>query len=344
MARPKRSAPTMHQVAALAGVSQATVSLVLNGSNRSRYTDETRARVLAAVEELDYRTNVYAKVLREGVAGVVGFIGDSVASSPFAGQLVSAAQEAAWDHGLMLMSVNTDGKGAIESAAVDTLRSYSAVGIVYAFMYHHEIRVPDALRNVPTVVLNSRDRDSVTHSVFPDERQGGYAATRRLIDAGHRRIAMINIERLASGQPAAVGRHQGYLDALAEAGIAPDPALLIEGLGGPTHGYDAIEPLLALADRPTAIFCANDRTAWGAYQALQAHGVRVPDDISIIGFDNQEIIATGLHPQLTSVELPFVVMAKRAIDVLADPAAYSLDQPIACPIIERSSIVNRPRP
>ena len=102
--------------------------------------------------------------------------------------------------------------------------------------------------------------------------------------------------------------------------------------------------MLDLADRPTAIFCANDRTAWGAYQALQAHGVRVPDDISIIGFDNQEIIATGLHPQLTSVELPFVVMAKRAIDVLADPAAYSLDQPIACPIIERSSIVNRPRP
>jgi LacI family transcriptional regulator len=334
----------MHEVAALAGVSQATVSLVLNGTGRSRYTEATRARVFAAVEELDYRANIYAKVLREGVSGVIGFIGDSVASSPFAGQLISAAQDAAWDHDLMLMSVNTDGRGSLEAAAVDALRSYSAVGIVYAFMYHRAITVPDSLSTVRTVVLNSRDLNSTTHSVYPDEHQGGYAATRRLISAGHSRIAMINIQTLSSGLPAAVGRHRGYCDALTDAGIGLDPALHVEGLGGPAGGYQAIPQLLELNEPPTAIFCGNDRTAWGAYQALQAHGVRVPDDMSIIGFDNQEIISTGLHPELTSVELPFVAMAKRAIDIIADPSSFSFEQPIECPIIERSSIVNRVRP
>ena len=203
---------------------------------------------------------------------------------------------------------------------------------------HHRLRQPRRRRPLPP----ARPRHRAVQRLRPFPRrpdQRRRCVRRAGAPHAHRRLG-------AAGDPpaAAAPRREQQPHRAHHAGIAPDPALLIEGLGGPTHGYDAIEPLLALADRPTAIFCANDRTAWGAYQALQAHGVRVPDDISIIGFDNQEIIATGLHPQLTSVELPFVVMAKRAIDVLADPAAYSLDQPIACPIIERSSIVNRPRP
>ena len=111
--RPK-SGPTMHDVAAAAGVSQATVSLVLNSASGSRFSEDTRKRVRDAVNRLGYRTNAHAKVLREGVAGMIGFIGDSVATSPFAGKIIEGAQQRAWEAGLLLLTVNTGGDKELE--------------------------------------------------------------------------------------------------------------------------------------------------------------------------------------------------------------------------------------
>ena len=139
--RPK-SGPTMHDVAAAAGVSQATVSLVLNSASGSRFSEDTRRRVRDAVQALGYRTNAHAKVLRDGVAGMIGFIGDSVATSPFAGAIIEGAQERAWEDGLLLLTMNTGGDKGLEAASLDTMLSYKVAGIVYGAMYHRRLDVP----------------------------------------------------------------------------------------------------------------------------------------------------------------------------------------------------------
>jgi LacI family transcriptional regulator len=338
--RPK-SGPTMHDVAAAAGVSQATVSLVLNSASGSRFSEDTRKRVRDAVVRLGYRTNAHAKVLRDGVAGMVGFIGDTVATSPFAGAIIEGAQERAWEDGLLLLTVNTGGDKALEAASLDAMLSYKVAGVVYGAMYHRRLDVPEALAGVPSVVLNSQDRAGHLPSVVPDEVQGGYTATRRLLAAGHSRVGLINIERLESGLPAAVGRHEGYSRALEEAGLEVEPSLVRFGLGGEEDGYRYAMELMTTAKPPTAIFCANDRTAWGAYQAVSDLRLSIPEDISIVGFDNQAILAPHLRPGLTTLELPFVAMGRRAVELIlqgAEPDGRV--ELLECPLVERNSVTH----
>lgn len=339
MVQRRTTTVTMHQVAAAAGVSQATVSLVLNKTGGTRVAEATRRRVLEAVDELGYRPNAAAKTLRDGTAGLIGFIGDVVASSPFAGRIVEGAQSRAWDDGMLLLTVNTGGDSHIEAAAIESLLSHRVAGIVYASMYHRKLQVPEALADIPTVVLNSEDARGQARAVVPDERGGGCQAAEVLLDAGHRRIAMINIAPLASGLPAAVERYEGYRHALHTAGVAVDPALVREGDGNPQAGFDHATALMSLAAPPTAIFCANDRTAWGAYQALDSLGLNVPRDVSIVGFDNQETLAPYLRPALTTLELPFVAMGRRAVDILLEDVVPA-DGPvlIGCPLITRGSV------
>ncbi|MCA4134210.1 LacI family DNA-binding transcriptional regulator [Arthrobacter sp. M4] len=346
--RPRRSGPTMNDVAAAAGVSQATVSLVINDAEGTRFSEATRRKVQDAVRTLGYRTNAHAKVLRDGVAGMIGFIGDTVATAPFAGKIIEGAQERAWEAGLLLLTINTGGDKSLEATSLETMLSYKVAGVVYAGMYHRMLEVPDVLTEVPAVVLNSRDKAGRFPSIAPDEEEGGYVATRRLLDAGHRRIAMINIEAADSGLPAVTGRLAGYRRAMAEAGIDVDPSLIRFGDGHEEGGYLNTLNLLEVPEPPTAIFCANDRTAWGAYQALAARGWSIPSDMSIVGFDNQEALAAHLRPGLTTLELPFIDMGRRAVDaILAGAQRDGHTEFVACPLVERASVapprINRPR-
>jgi LacI family transcriptional regulator len=338
---PKSRATTMWEVAERAGVSQATVSLVLNNAPSNRVTDATRTRVMEAVQELGYRTNAFAKSLRSGESGIIGFISDEVASAPFAGKLLKGAQLLAWQNGHVILSVDTYNTAELEAAAIEMMLSYRVQGVVYASMYHRVVDIPEALRDVPTVVVNARDRAGRVHSVFPDEERGGYDATRALIDAGHRRIAMINIQSPQSDLPAGIGRLAGYRRALDEANIAEDPRLLRFGTGVVEDGLELTADLMGQETPPTAIFCGNDRTAWGAYRALETLGLHAPTDCSIIGFDNQETIAPFLDPGLTTMELPYEQMARRAIELLLDNADQKPSQnPIECSLISRGSVAS----
>ncbi|WP_231685965.1 LacI family DNA-binding transcriptional regulator [Arthrobacter sp. ZBG10] len=342
MARSRpHSGPTMHDVAAAAGVSQATVSLVLNQASGGRFSEETRVRVQDAVQELGYRTNAHAKTLRDGVSGIIGFLGDAVATTPFAGKIIEGAQERAWEDGLLLLTMNTGGNKALETASLDSMLSYKVAGVVYAGMYHRRLDVPEALSGVPSVVLNSQDRQRRLPSVAPDEELGGYTATRRLLDAGHRRVAMINIETLESELPAAVGRFNGYVRALAEAGVPANPDLVRFGSGNELDGFTHTMELMRGGHPPTAIFCANDRTAWGAYQAASELRISIPDDVSIVGFDNQETLAPHLRPGLTTLELPFIEMGRRAVDLILQGAEPDgTVEYMACPLVERNSVTH----
>ncbi len=340
MTRPgSRPGTTMNDVAAAAGVSQATVSLVLNDAAGTRFSEETRHRVHAAAHQLGYRTNAHAKVLRDGVAGMIGFVGDFVATAPFAGTIIEGAQARAWEAGLLLLTVNTGGDKALEAASLETMLSYKVAGVVYAAMEHRVLDVPDVLAEVPAVVLNSRDRSGRFPSFVPQEELGGYTATKRLLDAGHRRIAMINIGAVDSELPAVVGRYAGHLRALEEAGIRADPGLHRSGGGHESSGFTNALALMAGPQPPTAIFCASDRTAWGAYQALARLGVSIPHDVSLVGFDNQETLAPHLRPGLTTLELPFLEMGRRAVELILTGADRDgSTEYFECPLVERHSV------
>jgi len=335
----KTQTVTMWQVAERAGVSQATVSLVLNNVEGNRVAEATRNRVLDAVNDLDYRTNAFAKSLRSGESGMIGFISDEVASAPFAGQLLKGAQLSAWETGNVILSVDTYNEPGLEAAAIDMMRSYRVRGVVYASMYHRLLDLPASLGDIPTVIVNAQDRAGDVPSVFPDEELGGYAATRHLIEAGHTRIAMINIQDEDSDLPAGIGRLAGFRQALTDAGLTEHPEWIRHGSGIVEDGLAITAELLSATDRPTAIFCGNDRTAWGAYRAIERLGLRVPDDCAIVGFDNHEMIAPYLDPGLTTVELPYEQMARTGLEILlAGGGEQPSRTPIECSLILRGSV------
>jgi LacI family transcriptional regulator len=212
-------------------------------------------------------------------------------------------------------------------------------GLIYATSWHRGVRLPAVAEEVPTVLVHCFDEANKLHSVIPDEAQGGYVATMRLIRAGHDRIGFINLDPVI---PAAIGRRAGYVRALDQAGIGLDESLVINEDGEADQGYRAAVALLDGTRPPTAIFCATDRMAMGAYDAIKERGLRIGDDISVVGFDNQEIIANYLRPSLTTVALPFQQMGATGVSMLAKLAANRdlepLQRVVECPLVERTSV------
>jgi LacI family transcriptional regulator len=331
---------TINEVARIAGVGVGTVSRVLNeGGN---VADETRQRVLAVIASTGYQPSFAARSLRTDRVDTIGFIADAVATSPFAVDLIKGAQAAAWKHGRLLVIVDADGDERMRDKALQAMRERRVEGIVYAAMFHRAVRLPDTFREVPTVLVDCFDEAGAFPSVVPDETGGGYEATRRLIAKGHRRVAMISHDRVQTGYPAVIGRVEGYRQALHEAGIPFDRELLREGGGAREAGaaYREARELLALREPPTAIFCGNDRTAMGVYDAIRDAGLRIPSDVAVVGFDNQRVVAEQLHPPLSTMQLPHEEMGRWAVDRLLNAG----DQPepvqhmLPCPFVERESL------
>jgi LacI family transcriptional regulator len=335
---------TMKDVAVRAGVSQTTVSFVMNRVSGPAISAETQERVWQAVRDLGYRPNATAKALRTRQTHSLGFVTDWLASSPFAGDIILGAQDEAWNRSHLLTIVNTKGDPAVEEAAVEELIARRVDGIVYASMAHLAVTPPRNLRDVPTVLINCVSTEPYWPSAVPDEILGGDLATSALVQAGHVRIGLINIAP-DSVEPASVGRLAGYRDALARAAIPFDPAIVRDGNGNPDDGYRFTLELLEADNPPTALFCATDRTAMGAYDAIRSLGLRIPEDISVVGFDDQRIIAEFLRPALSTVALPFANLGRWAVQSLLDDHANGSEPTpthhlIPCTYVERASVAS----
>lgn len=332
--------PTMKDVAVRAGVSQTTVSFVMNRISGPAISPETQARVWKAIEDLGYRPNAAAKSLRTRQTRSIGFITDWLAASPFAGDIILGAQDEAWTLSHLLTIVNTNGDPAVEEAAVEELISRRVDGIVFATMAHTTVTPPQNLLDIPAVLINCSSDNPAWPSAVPDEVLGGELATNALTRVGHVRIGFINIDPDIV-RPPSVGRLAGYRRALAAAGIPFDPALVHNGNGDPDGGYQGAINLLRTADPPTALFCATDRMAMGAYDAIRSLGYRIPDDVSVVGFDDQRIIAEFLLPALSTVALPFAGLGRWAVNALLmdhDPVNGATPHLIPCTYVERSSV------
>jgi LacI family transcriptional regulator len=309
---------TLADVARRAGLSKTAASMVLNGREGTRLSAEAHQRVFAAAEELGYRPNVAARSLRTRKTATIAFVSDIVATTRFAGGLIRGALDAAREHDHVLLIAETQGDPAFEQHAIDAMLDRQVDGVIYAAMATRRLTVPPALLAGPVVLLNATSSDDLP-CVLPDDEQAGRTAATALLTRGHRdRIAVIGRNRLKETDPevslAADARLHGIRAALADAGAT----ILRESSSPdwlPEHGYTAMRALLRKPQRPTAVICMNDRLAFGAYQALADAGLSVPQDVSVVSFDDDPI-AAWLRPGLSTVALPHETMGRRAVELL----------------------------
>lgn len=346
---PPARRPTMTDVAKAAGVSQSTVSMVLNNVDGSRLAAATRARVLTVAMELGYRLSrrdVTAPSLSAANSpgrNLVAYLVDELSTSVHPVQSVDGARDAAWQQGCVVSVAVTRGNREQELAAIESFKNHpQLLGFVYSTIFTREVQLPPSLEGVPTVLLNCHSSGFSGPMVVPSELAGGHAVTEYLLAKGHKRIAHV------SGEPwmeAAKDRLKGYRRALATHDIAFDPTLVREGDWNISSGYAAVRELMQLERPPTAIFCANDLMAMGALNALQEMGRSVPHDVAVMGYDDQEM-AQHTRPALSTALLPNYEMGRSAMEALLDlaqtepaerPHGRSRLIKIECPVVQRDS-------
>jgi LacI family transcriptional regulator len=308
--------PTMTDIAKLTGVSQSTVSLVLNNATGAKFSDTTRNKVLKAAQDLGYRMTTREPLdaaITANEKNLIVYLADEISTSPHPVVNIDGARDTAFANGRMLAVYSTHGNAEIERQVLEaTLTNSNVLGVIYATVYTRKVTLPAALSKVPTVLLNCYTSDSELSSVVPAEVAGGHTATEYLLNAGHRRIGYVNGE---PWQDASRDRLKGYRMALATADLPFAAELVREGDWSSGSGFEQTLSLMRESNPPTAIFCANDLMALGAIEALKQLGLRVPEDVSVLGYDDQEI-ARHTHPPLSTVVLPNYELGRWAVETL----------------------------
>ncbi|MEH3076243.1 MAG: LacI family DNA-binding transcriptional regulator [Quadrisphaera sp.] len=331
---------TMADVARRAGVSVSTVSLVLNDRTTVQIADLTRQKVRRAAEELEFRPNRLARSLRMQQADTVGVITNRVIGPLFAGRMLSGLQGALVGSGVVPMLIETDDDPASNDAAVTALIDRGVAALVFVSIEPTAVHPSPLLGDTRTIYLNCWPAEPDDSAVLlADEYAGGLAAASAVVRRGHRRTAYLG------GPPAeyaAVQRSRAYLDATGQAGL--DPAEQQVTFGDYTLGSGYAQARAAFSGhRPTALVCGNDFMAIGAMLAMRDLGVSVPDEVSIVGFDDVPDIADGVQPALTTVELPHAEMGRRAGEILLGRCQPQGRELVPCDLVERRSLQDAPQ-
>ncbi len=301
---------TLHEIARAANCSVSTVSRALNDSEHP-VNPATRERILSIASELGYRPNVTARGLKMDRTFTIGLIVYNIAS-PFTPVLIRGIQEYLKQNDYFSIIISTDWDPELESEAVHQLISRSIDGIIFVESWRDEPSITLDLADKPYVFVYRLFNGSYANSVLVDDQYGARLAVEHLVNLGHRRIAYINGPH---DWDASKDRLAGYRDVLAEYRIPYDPALVEEGTWEVQSGYPAAKKFLALEDRPTAIFAANDLMALGAIYAVQDAGLSVPEDVAIVGYDDRDF-ACFTNPTITTVRSPSFEMGKLAAEML----------------------------
>lgn len=296
---------TIREVARLAKVSVATVSRVMNGV---AVTPANRAAVLAAIEQLDYRPNAFARSLATNRSGAIGVVVNEV-TGLFYGGIVQGIESVVEQHGMHLMVSSGHRVADRERQVVESLTQSRVDALILLISATSDYDLIElASRDRPVVIIGRHIEELSHNCVFVDNVHGGYIATRYLIEQGHTRIAhMTGNLSMKDGRD----RLEGYKTALREAGIGFDESLIVEGEFVEAGGYRGMQRLLRRGSEFTAAFAANDQSAAGALLALKEAGLKVPDDVSVVGYDDV-LLARYVSPALTTVGQPFVEMGKSA--------------------------------
>jgi len=301
---------SIKDIARLARVSHSTVSRALHGSQQ--VSAETGARIRKIAEEAGYRASAAARSLVMGRSNTIGVVVTNIAD-PFVAGVVSGIEDMAEKHGYSVFLANSNADPEREVRVVRSFEERRVDGIIVTSSRVGALYIPLMERmRVPVVLLNNQHPSEFVHSVLIDNVEASLQATRHLIHLGHRRIAYLG-DRF--GYQSDTERCAGYRRAVEEAGMEFAPELVVHGDGKPEGGEQAMAQLLELPNRPTAVFCYNDMSALGAMRQIRAHGLKVPDDLSVAGFDDL-YISRYLEPPLTTVRQPMRQMGRMAMETL----------------------------
>jgi DNA-binding LacI/PurR family transcriptional regulator len=303
---------SIKDIAKAAGVSHPTVSRALSDS--PLISEETKVRIQRLAQEMGYSPNALARGLVTRQTYSVGMVVTTIAD-PFVAEVVQGIEATAHDHGYTVILCNSESTPEREIASVEMLRSKRVDGVIVTAsrvgaLYLEYLE----LIGGPIVLINNHNEESgrYTFSVSVDNRHGGRLAAGHLVQLGHRRIAYVAGPANHSSD---LDRLAGYRQALAEGGIEPDPALVVPGNGRPDGGEEALQAILALDPRPTAVFCYNDMTAIGLIHAARQAGLAIPQDVAVVGFDDI-LFAAYLYPPLTTIAQPKVEMGQQAMHMM----------------------------
>jgi LacI family transcriptional regulator len=340
----QRKRVTLSDVAREAGVSSTTASFVLSHQDSKRISAVTQRRVWAASRKLGYRPNLAARSLRVNSTMTIGMISDRIAATQYAGEMVRGAVDAATRSGRVLLIAETEDESADGAEHIDAMLDRQVDGLIYGAMYTRDVAPPAALQSVPHVFLNCLPREQSGPSVIPDEVEAGRLAAATLLDTGHTDgVHYIGGRHMTADKPSGIFAGQERLRGITEEFAARGRSLagVTECEWLPPEGYRVTREILRTGPRPTAFICANDRLAFGAYQALQQAGLEVPDDVSVISFDDSEL-AAWMRPALTSIALPHYELGAMAVELLLEDTAEPVVHRCRMPCTTRES-VGRPR-
>lgn len=304
----RRTHVTIRDVASNAGVSHQTVSRVINESER--VSPETRARVLSAIDELGYRPNEIARIMARGRTHTLACLSPNLTDYTFA-SIIEGAEIEARQHGYFLLSASAPDEDTFALLVEQLIERRRTDGLMVINPYTDQ-RFRHVPKDVRMVYLGAQPRDEQVDSVSLDDEGAGHCATQHLLHLGHRRIVSITGPVC---EDCSQDRQNGYLQALRQAGITPDPNLVVEGDWSATSGYTAVRSLLEHRVAFSAIFAQNDRMAVGAIRALREANLCVPQDVSIIGFDDMPL-ASYFDPPLTTMRQDTFRLGRQAAGLL----------------------------
>lgn len=309
---------TMKDIARLAGVSTSTVSHVIN---KSRFvSDEIAERVNNAAQQLNYAPSALARSLKMNRTKTIGML-VTTSTNPFFGEVVKGVERSCYHQGHNLILCNTEGDNQRMKASINTLLQKRVDGLLLmcSTLEGERLDVFDRYPDIPIVVMDWGPILFASDKIQDNSLQGGYMAAKHLIECGHKEIGCITGPLI---RHQAQMRYEGYKRALAEAGIAINPDWIVESDFECEGGYQAFEKLYQRGKLPSALFVSNDMMAMGVIQAASQRGLRVPDDLSLIGYDDVHI-AKFMTPALTTIHQPKYRLGKAAVDTLL----YRLENP-----------------
>lgn len=300
--------PTIYDVAKEAGVSIATVSKVINNTGKMRET--TRQKVKEVMERLNYQPNLMASALTGKGTETLGLLVPDI-SNPFFSEMAKTIEDRAHESGMSVILCSTDENEEKEKKYLELLQRKQVDGFIVASSFHNKTLLKNIVdSHVPLVMLTQHDPGLGVTSISVDDFKGGHEATSHLISKGHRDIAIIAEYTYSSKL-----RTYGYLEALEEHSIQSQEGNIFRTVASIENGRDCLKQIIEREKRPTAIFACNDLIAIGVIQAAKEAGINVPEDLSVVGFDNT-ILSTTTVPGLTTIAQPIKDMGRRVVDVI----------------------------
>ncbi len=331
---------TLADVGRRANVSTSIASLVLSGKYEGRCTAETAEEVRKAALELGYRANRLARSLRNQSTRVLGLLSIEVATSPYAGSMILAAQQQARAQDYDLLFVEVENTLDSIQQGFDLMSEHQADGVLIFSYFHHSIDLPPRrFKNI--VCANGFDSEGLYDSFIPNEYESFMQTLDLLAEAGHKTVALLTD---SSGYPASVERLRAFKSAQRKHHWSEAETLIVSSATtDPGSGFNMTTEVLFRHPETTAVVAFNDQLALGAYQAAQELSLRVPEDLSIVGFDDLELISAGLRPGLTTVRLPHSEMGnlavKRLIQRCESEDQLSIEKhEILCNMVYRQSV------